>query len=243
MKKIVCILICFVLLCLCGCRASEVNAVKDIAYNTNSNNVDDYTLYIKENGIYTPYLVLDDDYYGNALLLRKDILTKSRRVSEYSSYYEGSEIDTFLNGEYLNSFDENLKSKIASGALEIATNDSIGFSGSKSTVIIRKIFLLSYTEIGLGNSYNAANEGRHLEFFKNPANRIVCLNGTAVSWWLRSPNTYYTSCTYGVGPDGTVGSGNSSDENGIRPAFCLDGAAKIIKSGDIVKGKECWILA
>ncbi len=34
------------------------------------------------------------------LLLRKEILPENRRVSDYSAYYEESEIDNYLMGEF-----------------------------------------------------------------------------------------------------------------------------------------------
>lgn len=242
MKKVLYILLCFVLLGLCSCSVPSNPVIKNIAYNKiNSDNKSDYTIYLRENNSYVPFLVIDNDYYGNTLLLRKDVLEQPRRISEYTSYYENSEIDAFLNSDYLNYFDENTRSKILDSVLEITNNDSIGCSGTKSTVILRKSFLLSFTEINCSGP-NSAPEGKNLKFFKNPDNRIANCNGAKTTWWLRTPNTYYVSCTYSVGCDKDIGIGNSSDANGVRPAFCVDGSTKIVKSSNVVPGEECWTL-
>jgi len=62
-------------------------------------------IYIKENGEYVPFLVLSNDYVnGSVLLLRQEILPEDHRMNRYSSYYNGSEIDKWLNEEYIESF-------------------------------------------------------------------------------------------------------------------------------------------
>lgn len=60
------------------------------------------TVYILENDSYVPYIIISDNYSGNTLLLRENILDDSRRFNEYSSLYENSEIDVFLNNSFIN---------------------------------------------------------------------------------------------------------------------------------------------
>lgn len=77
--------------------------VSDLAYDeADSINY----IYIMENGKYTPFLVLTDDYNGSTLLLRKEVLDENRRFNNYSAYYANSEIDLYLNEEYLKSLTE-----------------------------------------------------------------------------------------------------------------------------------------
>ena len=47
------------------------------------------------------------------------------------------------------------------------------------------------------------------------------------SWWLRTPNTYYTSCVYVIGANNKIGFSNAYDKNGVRPAFCVPGDCKM----------------
>lgn len=70
-------------------------------------------------------------------------------------------------------------------------------------------------------------EGRPLDYFKNENNRIAYCNGNSADWWLRSPNTYYLSCTYYISSSGKICSTNASDLNGIRPAFSVSNQMKI----------------
>ena len=166
-------------------------------------------VYLHENGEPVPFMAVG--YNGNVLLLRRDILT-IREFNGYSSYYEDSSIDRYLNGEYLDSLAED----IAMSEIEITTDDSIGISGTDTRTIKRKVFLLSLTELGI-DSPTAAKEGRKLL----PLNRVAFMDGEPRSWWLRTPSTYYESCPYAIGVNGEIDIGNAYDENGIRPALCV----------------------
>ena len=52
-----------------------VEKLEDIAYDVNPSG--EYTVYLEENGIYKPYLVLTNNYNGNCLLLRKHVLNEN----------------------------------------------------------------------------------------------------------------------------------------------------------------------
>ncbi len=217
----------FLLCALTSCNSKQgAQVISDLAYSTRSQN--ECEVYLQEDGVFTPFIVVTGDYNGNVLLVREDVLPLPRRINEYSSFYENSEIDQYLNQEYLHSIAE--KEQILTSQIDITEDNAIGFSGNEIKTIERKVFLLSLTELGCDDSYNAAVEGKPIIYFETPKNRIAFNNEHATSWWLRSPNTYYLSCTYGVGPEGTIGSGNSYDNNGIRPAFCLPASTAIYAS-------------
>jgi hypothetical protein len=207
-------------------------------YNNNHSN---FVIYISENGNYTSFLVLTDDYSGNVLLLREEPLTISLPFNKYSSFYENSEIDIYLNSEYLVQLD-GVQAYIPQTNIEITHESAIGLSGNSKTTITRKVFLLSCAELGVDTSVNASTEGKTLEYFQNSKNRIAKINGIATSWWLRTPNTYYLSCVYGIGADGKIGFGNAYDKNGIRPAFCLDRSMCIETRSDIIRGQSVYTI-
>ena len=213
------------------------DTISSIAYSSLKSK-DDYRVYIKEDGKYVPFLVIDNGYEeGSTLLLREEILAETKRMNEYSSYYKDSEIDRYLNGSYY----ENLKeihSLIESTAVEIYAEASIGRSGDETENINRNIFLLSDKEL----SYGYGIEGKALRYFRNPDNRRSYLDGIPMGWLLRTPVTSYLSAVCEVSFDGKLSLGNSFGKHGIRPAFCVDSLAKIKKKEGIIDGKKVYVM-
>ena len=213
------------------------DTISSIAYSSLKSE-DDYRVYIKEDGKYVPFLVIDNGYEkGSTLLLREEILAETKRMNEYSSYYKDSEIDRYLNGSYY----ENLKeihSLIESTAVEIVKDEAIGSTGDGTEKINRNVFLLSAYELG----FDMEKEGKRLGYFSIPDNRICYLSGESVSWLLRTPNTWEHSVVCCLTYDGALGSWNAYAKCGIRPAFCVDSLAKIKKKAGIVEGKEVYVL-
>ena len=213
------------------------DTISSIAYNKFKGK-DDCRVYVKEDGKYVPFLVIANEYLpGSTLLLRESILDEFRRMNDYSSYYKDSEIDRFLNGEYYNTLKE-IHHLIKNSPLEIYSEEAIGFSGNETEYINRHIFLLSRKEL----CSDFENEGKELDYFNEVKNRISYYNGKPMSWLLRTPVGSYFSAVFGVIDNGGVSIGNSFNEYGIRPAFCVDSLAKIKKKEGIIDGKEVYVL-
>lgn len=224
----------------CACSEEKgMKKVSDLAYdNTDSINL----IYVLENSKYTPFLVLTDDYTGNTLLLRKDVLEKNRRINDCSAYYANSEIDLYLNEEYLESLTE-ISQYVTTSKVEITSEASLGVSGVDTEIIDRSVFLLSCNEVGISDSVNIAPEGKVLKFFKNEENRRAYFNEKVSSWWLRTPNTYCLSCSFVIGNNNKLGYTNSYDQNGIRPAVCVDGDMQIELKSGIVAEKMTYVFS
>jgi len=213
------------------------DTISSIAYNKFKGK-DDCRVYVKEDGKYVPFLVIANEYLpGSTLLLRESILDEFRRMNDYSSYYKDSEIDRFLNGEYYNTLKE-IHHLIKNSPLEIYSEEAIGFSGNETEYINRHIFLLSRKEL----CSDFENEGKELDYFNEVKNRISYYNGKPMSWLLRTPVGSYFSAVFGVIDNGGVSIGNSFNEYGIRPAFCVDSLAKIKKKEGIIDGEKVYIL-
>ena len=213
--------------------------VSQFAYPVNP---DSCTVYLTENQTYVPFLVVDADA-DTVLLLRRDLLPDSRPFNSYGAYYDDSAIDRYLNGDYAQSLG-GVADLMAPSEIAITDADALGVSGNAVTTITRKIYLLSCAEIGETELVNAAPEGQALSYFSDGANRIARRgDGGAGSWWLRTPDAYYLSMVYGVGADGTIGSGNAYDENGVRPAFRIPSDALTFPSDAIVSGQTVRFLA
>ncbi len=204
----------------------SVKTVSDLAYSRREG---ERTVCVPENGQAVPYIVLTDDYNGKTLLMRKEVLEEDRRINEYSALYENSEADVYLNGEFIDSLGD-FSRYIVTSDISVADDSAIGSSGDKTKQIQRKVFLLSVNELGINMGVNAGKEGNALKYFADENDRLAYRNGKEAAWWLRSPNTYYLSCTYVIGDNNKLGYTNAYDKNGIRPVFCVSGELPIQES-------------
>ena len=222
--------------------------VNDISYDKNKNL--GYTVYLTENEVFIPYLVITNDYDGNALLIRKHLLDELKPYNGQSlvpSYYGESQIDIFLNDVYLNSLADSIKEKIIDSTVIITDIESIGRVGTDTCNIQRKIFLLSYTETAQEESLANAVEGNPLQYFKDDMDAVRTTSGSGeyMSWWLRTPNTAYFNTVYGISPEGyvgvcSVGGTEGIHDNGVRPAFCFPKDTAV--HSDILNGEEVYII-
>lgn len=177
-----------------------------------------------------PYIVLTNNYNGNTLLLRKNLLDKDMRMTDYYAIYDGSEVDTFLNDSFFESIDESVRNMICSSNVEVVADDYYT-NGVRVKGMQRKIFLLSYQELGISDNYHVGDEGEALNILCDSSSRIAYKTGKkASSWWLRSVDTAYENCFYAIGSKGEVGSTDASGMNGVRPAFCLPTDTSVILS-------------
>lgn len=176
-----------------------------------------------------PSSIYDDSCNGTWLLL-KDIYEKRQWNSTNSNVLETSTVQSYLNGDFLNLFDGNVKGAIKQVKIPYRKNGgSGGTDQSGANGLLCKIFLLSGYEIGFTTSDNTyfPVDGAKLSYFEAGTGssalnkRIAYLNGSAAYWWLRSPNTLYTSRVWLVDTDGSYYGDNTSYLDGIRPALVL----------------------
>jgi hypothetical protein len=221
----------------------EISTISDIVYKKNSA---DCEVYIKENGKYESYYVLTENYNdsGCVLLLRKFLIDENIAFNSEDfpvSLYENSILDNFLEKEFINVFDEDFKNKLQEVEIDTIKKEFIRSAFPETTIIKRRIFALSFTELGLSKSSTEPVEGKKLSFFPDGDSRIAYKsNGKASTWWTRTSHTWQTYLACGFSPDGTLSAGEVTMENGVRPAFCLPSDTKIVKSE--VEGKEVYVV-
>lgn len=189
---------------------------------------------IKENGTPVNFIVLQHGYptasNGRTLLIR-EALYDSRKFDSSNNDYASSDIDAWLNGTYLNAIDADIRAQIA--AVNIKSSTGNGTYNVRD--LSRKVFLLSYTEIGFSGSSYAKVEGSPLSYFNSNARRIAYLNGTATYWWLRSPLTHYSDGAWRVSSDGSYYYyGDVTNSYGSRPAFTLPSSLSVSDDGSVV---------
>lgn len=177
---------------------------------------------LKEYGIEKEYIVLKHGYpvadNGRTLLLRK-MLIDNVLWSYSNNEYANSNVDSYLNYDFIFRFDNNIRSNIA----EVEIPYCIGNGTDNVTTLSRKIFLLSGTEVGYSDDYMAV-EGEAIPYFGPIESYVAYLDNDPEitgSWWLRSPKTNSTSdawSTAGIDPSyGPVDNTNVF----VRPAFTL----------------------
>ena len=175
-----------------------------------------------------PSSMYDSSCNGTWLLL-KDIYT-TRQWDSSNNDYKNSDIHSYLNGTFLNLFDDSIKNTIKQ--VKIPYQNGTGSGGSVASGangLSCKIFLLSGYEVGFSTSDNSyfPRDGAKLSYFSsgtgNAANnkRIANYNGSATIWWLRSPITNDTDSVWYVNSDGDCNYWYYFNTFGVRPALVL----------------------
>lgn len=219
-----------------------------MAYVTLSSKAIGSTIKLKVNGSARNFIVVHqgkpssvyDDSCNGTWLLMQDIYENRAWHSSNTNDYANSTIHSYLNSTFLNLFESNIKNAIkqvklpyrkGSGTSTTVTSGSNGLSA--------KIFLLSATETSFDFSYMPSGEGAELAYFKGCADnssdskRVAYLNGSAASWWLRSPGCYNSSGALCVYSSGDWRNSICSNSSGIRPALILPSTLLVSDDGTV----------
>ena len=187
-----------------------------------------------------PSSMYDSSCNGTWLLL-KDIYT-TRAWDSSNNDYKNSDIHSYLNGTFLNLFDNDIKNAIKQ--VKIPYQNGTGSGGSVASGangLSCKIFLLSGYELGWTTSDNSyfPRDGAKLSYFSSgtgsAANnkRIANYNGSAAYWWLRSPYTDRTNSVWSVHSSGNCNGWNYHNTYGVRPALVLDSSLSVSDDGSV----------
>ena len=208
------------------------------------------TVKLKVNGTAKEFIVvhqgkpssLYDDSCNGTWLLMKDIYENRVWQSGNINKYESSDIHTYLNNTFLNLFESNIRDAIKQVKIPYRKNGgSGGTDQSGANGLSAKIFLLSGYEVGWTTSDYSyfPVDGAKLSYFESgtgtSANnkRIANLNGSAATWWLRSPRTGYSSIVWDVYSSGSCDNGGASYSYGIRPALVLPSTLLVSDDGTV----------
>ena len=172
-----------------------------------------------------PSEIYDASCNGTWLLL-KYIYGTRQWNSTHSNVLETSEIQSYLNGDFLGLFDPEVQSAIKQVKIPYRKNGgSGGTDQSGANGLLSKIFLLADLEVGFLASTTTPEDGAKLDYFvagtTGASKRIAYLNGSANSWWLRSPHASRSNIAGSVGTDGVYGGAKVIASYGVRPAIIL----------------------
>ena len=194
------------------------------------------TIKLKLNGTPWDWLVvhqgLPSDIYdascNGTWLLLKNIYELRQWHSSNVNKLESSTIHSYLNGDFLNLFDSNIKDAIKQVKIPYRKGGgSGGTNQSGANGLLTKSFLLSGYEVGFttSDSQNLPQDGAKLDYFTassgGNSKRIANFNGSPTGWWLRSQRTASTSEVWDVILNGNFSRSGVSDSYGIRPAIIL----------------------
>ena len=206
------------------------------------------TIKLKVNGSAKDFIVVHqgkpssvyDDSCSGTWLLMKDIYENRQWHSSDTNDYANSTIHSYLNSTFLAMLDSNIQKAIKQVKLPYRKG-----SGTSTTVtsgsngLPAKIFLLSATEMSFNFSYMPSGEGAELAYFKGCADnssdskRVAYLNGSATSWWLRSPHCDGSSRALYVNSHGDWDYDYCSRSGGIRPALILPSTLLVSDDGTV----------
>lgn len=205
---------------------------------------------LKENGAAVNYIVVHqgrpsssyDTSCDGTWLLRQDIAENRVWDSGNSNVLESSDIQSYLNGTWINRYDTDIRNAIKQVKIPYRQNGgSSGTDRNGANGLSCKIFLLSGREVGFTNNESSyfPNDGSKLDYFISgntssaQQRRVANLNGSAADWWLRSPSTSGTGNVWYVHSGGGYYDWRASLSFGVRPALVLPSTLLVSDDGSI----------
>ena len=205
---------------------------------------------IKVNGTLRDFIVVQqgkpssiyDESCNGTWLLMKDLYESRQWHSSNVNDYANSTIHKWLNNEFLNLIDANIRAQIRQAKIPYRPGSGTSMSvNSGANGLSAKIFLLSNIEVGGQTDWSyMPHDGARLAYFEygtgTSANnkRLAYLNGSAASWWLRSPLTLNSNLAWYVNSNGNSNhAGSCSGSYGIRPALILPSTLLVSDDGSV----------
>ena len=177
-------------------------------------------LICSKNGLAHVWDIIGIDYdiplipdYNHSMTLQLNTVLEYRAYDDNSNDYSDSSIRAYLNGEYLNGFDEDFLSVIGGVKKSELKYRSEGETYPESDVF----FLLSDTEVS-NNGY-----GYYSQADTNPEERIKASSNGVCHWWLRSDSTANGNINVidKVGTDGKIGAGTITRSSYYLAPACV----------------------
>ncbi len=205
---------------------------------------------IKVNGTLRDFIVVQqgkpssiyDESCNGTWLLMKDLYESRQWHSSNVNDYANSTIHKWLNNEFLNLIDANIRAQIRQAKIPYRPGSGTSMSvNSGANGLSAKIFLLSNIEVGGQTDWSyMPHDGARLAYFEygtgTSANnkRLAYLNGSAALWWLRSPGAHYSCDAWRVDSNGhSHYASYCSGSYGIRPALILPSSLLVSDDGSV----------
>ena len=114
-----------------------------------------------------------------------------------------------------------MPTEVQNGIREVNKLTSAGNKSATINTTADKLFLLSEVEIFGSTTYSAAGEGTQYDYYKAGNSKAKYRNGSAASWWERSPSASGSTRFCLVYSDGDVYTSNAVLVDGVAFGFCF----------------------
>ena len=114
-----------------------------------------------------------------------------------------------------------MPTEVQNGIREVSKKASVGGASSTIETVSDKLFLPSEVEIFGSTSYSAEGEGTQYDYYKAGNSKVKKRNGSAASWWERSPNASYSTYFCLVNSDGSADVNYAFNASGVAFGFCF----------------------
>lgn len=114
-----------------------------------------------------------------------------------------------------------MPTEVRSGIREVSKKASVGGGSTTIETVSDKLFLLSEVEIFGSTTYSAAGEGTQYDYYKAGNSKVKKQNGSAASWWERSPLASSSTLFCLVYSYGHAYSYHASSAYGVAFGFCF----------------------
>ena len=210
------------------------------------------TVKLMENNAAVEYLIVHqglpssmyDASCDGCWLLRKDIHSLRPWHTSDSDNYKNSAINTWLNGDFLNSLGAVEQAAVKTVKIPYRNGGYGGNDQSGANGLPVQSFLLSGYEVGwtISDKQYLPVDGAKLDYFIASSDgdykRVAYYFTTATDWWLRDPDTIGNTNAFAVGRSGATSNMGTSNSSGIRPALVLPSTALFTEDTLLLKGVE-----
>ena len=114
-----------------------------------------------------------------------------------------------------------MPTEVRSGIREVNKLTSAGSQSATINTTADKLFLLSEVEVFGSTRYSAAGEGTQYDYYKAGNSKVKNRNGSAASWWERSPYANYSTRFCLVNGNGGANYITASDARCVAFGFCF----------------------
>ena len=114
-----------------------------------------------------------------------------------------------------------MPTEVKNSIREVNKLTSAGDQSATINTTADKLFLLSEVEIFGSTTNSAAGEGTQYDYYKAGNSKVKNKNGSAATWWDRSPYDGNTGSFCMVGSRGRTGTTGAGNARGVAFGFCF----------------------
>ena len=114
-----------------------------------------------------------------------------------------------------------MPSEVRAGIKEVNKLTSAGSQSSTINTTADKLFLLSEVEVFGSVTYSKSGEGTQYAYYAAGNSKVKNFDGSANTWWGRSPFGSYSAAFCGVNSNGNADGYNASSSIGVAFGFCF----------------------